>query len=166
MNYWLGFLPGIILETLQETGAHNCWISVSPHVAFVQVIHQVGLCCWSRSPHLPSWKQQLFAPCSSDDVFAPFLAPLIIEINIIKVTVIGLGVVKDEGVVNSMTRHGDYRELLKGPLYYACAITLTTIVFWRTSPISIAVICNLCAGDGISSSSSSSCCHYKLFLFA
>jgi len=86
---------------------------------------------------------------SSDDVFAPFLAPLIIEINIIKVTVIGLGVVKDEGVVNSMTRHGDYRELLKGPLYYACAITLTTIVFWRTSPISIAVICNLCAGDGV-----------------
>jgi len=85
---------------------------------------------------------------SSDDVHAPFLAPLIIVINIIKVTVIGLGVVKDEGVVNSMTRHGDYRELLKGPLYYACAITLTTIVFWRTSPISIAVICNLCAGDG------------------
>ncbi|PVH61264.1 hypothetical protein PAHAL_3G001700 [Panicum hallii] len=86
---------------------------------------------------------------SSDDVYAPFLAPLIIVINIIKVTVIGVGVVKDEGVVNSMTRHGDYRELLKGPLYYACAITLTTIVFWRTSPISIAVICNLCAGDGV-----------------
>ncbi|CAN6362012.1 unnamed protein product [Urochloa humidicola] len=86
---------------------------------------------------------------SSDDVYARFLAPLIIVINIIKVTVIGLGVVKDEGVVNSMTRHGDSRELLKGPLYYACAITLATIVFWRTSPISIAVICNLCAGDGV-----------------
>jgi farnesol kinase len=42
-------------------------------------------------------------------VYAPFLAPLIIVINIVKVTVIGLGVVKDEGVVNSMTRHGDYR---------------------------------------------------------
>ncbi|CAL4897292.1 unnamed protein product [Urochloa decumbens] len=89
-----------------------------------------------------------FLMCS-DDVFARFLAPLIIIINIIKVTVIGLGVVKDEGVVNSMTRHGDSRELLKGPLYYACAITLATIVFWRTSPISIAVICNLCAGDGV-----------------
>jgi len=86
---------------------------------------------------------------SSDDAFAPFLAPLILVINIIKVTVIGLGLVKDEGVINSMTRHGDHRELLKGPLYYACAITVTTIVFWRTSPISIAVICNLCAGDGV-----------------
>ena len=145
MNYWLGFLPGIILETLQETGAHNCWISVSTRVAFVQVINPSG-----RSLLLEPYWKQFFAPCSSDDVYAPFLAPLIIVINIIKVTVIGLGVVKDEGVVNSMTRHGDYRELLKGPLYYACAITLTTIVFWRTSPISIAVICNLCAGDGIS----------------
>ncbi|TVU27516.1 hypothetical protein EJB05_30133, partial [Eragrostis curvula] len=86
---------------------------------------------------------------SSDDVYAPFLAPLIIELNIVKVTLIGLGIVKDEGVVNSMTRHGDRRELLKGPLYYACAVTLTTIIFWRTSPISIAVLCNLFAGDGV-----------------
>jgi len=40
------------------------------------------------------------------------------------------------------------RELLKGPLYYAGTITLATSVFWRTSPIGIAAICNLCAGDG------------------
>jgi len=49
---------------------------------------------------------------SSDDAFAPFLAPLILVINIIKVTVIGLGLVKDEGMVNSMTRHGDHRYIL------------------------------------------------------
>jgi farnesol kinase len=47
--------------------------------------------------------------CSSDDVYAPFLAPFIIILNIVKVTLIGLGVVNDEGVVNSMTRHGDHR---------------------------------------------------------
>jgi len=41
------------------------------------------------------------------------------------------------------------RELLKGPLYYAGTITLATSVFWRTSPIGIAAICNLCAGDGM-----------------
>uniref|UniRef100_A0ACD5Y4D5 Uncharacterized protein n=1 Tax=Avena sativa TaxID=4498 RepID=A0ACD5Y4D5_AVESA len=85
---------------------------------------------------------------SEDDVYAPFLASLAIALNIVRVTLIGLGVVKDDGVVNSMTRHGDYRELLRGPLYYACAITLTTVIFWRKSPISIAVICILCAGDG------------------
>ncbi|CAM0145700.1 unnamed protein product [Urochloa decumbens] len=122
-----------------------------------EVTSKPVLCCSSRIPSafaktipfLDKVQKLFLAQCSSDDVFARFLAPLIILINIIKVTVIGLGLVKDEGVVNSMTRHGDSRELLKGPLYYACAITLATIVFWRTSPISIAVICNLCAGDGV-----------------
>lgn len=40
------------------------------------------------------------------------------------------------------------RELLKGPLYYASTITFCCMMYWRTSPISIAAICNLCAGDG------------------
>ncbi|CAO2197068.1 unnamed protein product [Urochloa humidicola] len=42
-----------------------------------------------------------------------------------------------------------FRELLKGPLYYATTITFATSLFWRTSPIAIALVCNLCAGDGI-----------------
>ncbi|CAA2954036.1 probable phytol kinase 3, chloroplastic [Olea europaea subsp. europaea] len=42
-----------------------------------------------------------------------------------------------------------FRELLKGPLYYASTITLAGAIYWRTSPIAIAAICNLCAGDGI-----------------
>uniref|UniRef100_A0A0D9XN77 Phytol kinase n=1 Tax=Leersia perrieri TaxID=77586 RepID=A0A0D9XN77_9ORYZ len=99
---------------------------------------------------------------SADDVYAPFLASLVIAFNIIKVTLIGLGFVKDDGVVNSMTRNGDRRELLKGPLYYACAITLTTVIFWRTSPISIAVICNLCAGDGVADIAGRRFGHVKL----
>ena len=49
---------------------------------------------------------------SSEDMYAPFLAPLILIVNIVKVTVIGLSVVKDVGVVNSMTRHGDHRCIL------------------------------------------------------
>ncbi|XP_062163404.1 probable phytol kinase 3, chloroplastic isoform X2 [Alnus glutinosa] len=42
-----------------------------------------------------------------------------------------------------------FRELLKGPLYYATTITLACVIYWRASPISIAAICNLCAGDGL-----------------
>ncbi|KAJ0742877.1 putative phytol/farnesol kinase [Helianthus annuus] len=40
------------------------------------------------------------------------------------------------------------RELVKGPLYYASTITFCCTIYWRTSPIAIAAICNLCAGDG------------------
>ena len=47
--------------------------------------------------------------CSADDVYAPFLASLAIALNIVRVTLVGLGIVKDHGVVSSMTRHGDHR---------------------------------------------------------
>ncbi|XP_058198808.1 farnesol kinase, chloroplastic [Rhododendron vialii] len=77
------------------------------------------------------------------------LAALIPGVNIIKMLLIGLGIWKDEATVKSMSRFGDHRELLKGPLYYASAITLVCAIYWRSSPIGIATICNLCAGDGL-----------------
>ncbi|KAL6853734.1 hypothetical protein ACP4OV_019763 [Aristida adscensionis] len=91
----------------------------------------------------------LFWPLFSSGGYAPLLAALAPGINIIRMLLLGLGVVKNDAMVKSMSRSGDYRELLKGPLYYASTITLATSVFWRTSPVAIALICNLCAGDGI-----------------
>ncbi|KAK1437033.1 hypothetical protein QVD17_02818 [Tagetes erecta] len=77
------------------------------------------------------------------------MAALIPGVNIVKVLLIGLGIWKDEATVKSMSRDGDYRELIKGPLYYASTIALSSLIYWRTSPIAIAAICNLCAGDGM-----------------
>ncbi|KAI8523538.1 hypothetical protein RHMOL_Rhmol13G0081900 [Rhododendron molle] len=86
--------------------------------------------------------------CSSGHQGA-ILAALIPGVNIIKMLLIGLGIWKDEATVKSMSRFGDHRELLKGPLYYASAITLVCAIYWRSSPTGIATICNLCAGDGL-----------------
>ncbi|KAL0922503.1 hypothetical protein M5K25_006493 [Dendrobium thyrsiflorum] len=91
----------------------------------------------------------LFWPLFSPGHLAPLLAALAPGVNIIRMLLLGLGIWKDEATVKSMSREGDYRELLKGPLYYAFTITLSTSIFWRTSPIAIAAICNLCAGDGV-----------------
>nr|AFK48670.1 unknown [Lotus japonicus] len=88
-------------------------------------------------------------PLYSDDKWASLFAALIPGVNILRMLFIGLGILKDEGTVKSMSRFGDYRELLKGPLYYAATITLAAVLYWRTSPIAIAAICNLCAGDGM-----------------
>lgn len=77
------------------------------------------------------------------------VAGLIPGVNIIKMLLLGLGIMKDDATVKSMSRYGDPRELLKGPLHYALTITFATMVYWRTSPIGIAAICNLCAGDGL-----------------
>ncbi|XP_071721806.1 probable phytol kinase 3, chloroplastic [Rutidosis leptorrhynchoides] len=76
------------------------------------------------------------------------IAAIIPSVNIVKVLFIGLGLLKDEATVKSMSRFGDYRELIKGPMYYVISIALCCTFYWRTSPIAIAAICNLCAGDG------------------
>ncbi|OMO82817.1 Phosphatidate cytidylyltransferase [Corchorus capsularis] len=58
---------------------------------------------------------------------------------------------KDE---QGMSKVADPREYLGcnkfyyAATYYAAAITLACL-FWRTSPIAVAAICNLCAGDGV-----------------
>lgn len=91
----------------------------------------------------------LFWPLFSYRHEAAILAALIPGVNIIRMLLLGFGILKDEATVKSMSRHGDYRELLKGPLYYATTITLASIIYWRTSPIAISTICNLCAGDGM-----------------
>lgn len=88
-------------------------------------------------------------PLFGNGRWAPFYAAFIPGVNILRMFVIGSGILKDEATVKSMSRFGDYRELLRGPLYYAATITLASIIYWRTSPISIAAICNLCAGDGM-----------------
>ncbi|BBH04618.1 Phosphatidate cytidylyltransferase family protein [Prunus dulcis] len=88
-------------------------------------------------------------PLFSSGLQGAFLASLTPGINIFRMLLLGLGIWKDEATVKSISRSGDYRELLKGPLYYATTITLACIIYWRTSPIAIALICNLCAGDGL-----------------
>ncbi|XP_042014696.1 probable phytol kinase 3, chloroplastic isoform X2 [Salvia splendens] len=87
----------------------------------------------------------MFSPGRQGAIFAA----LIPAVNILKMLLMGLGIWKDDATVKSMTRDGDYRELLKGPLYYASTITLASAIYWRTSPIAIAAVCNMCAGDGM-----------------
>ncbi|XVF68473.1 hypothetical protein PTKIN_Ptkin11bG0005600 [Pterospermum kingtungense] len=87
-------------------------------------------------------------PLFSSGYRGALLAAITPGVNIIRMLLIGSGIWKDEATVKSMSRYGDYRELLKGPLYYATTITLACALYWRTSPIAIAAICNLCAGDG------------------
>ncbi|KAJ4875209.1 hypothetical protein Rs2_40227 [Raphanus sativus] len=88
-------------------------------------------------------------PLFSSGPQGALFASLVPGLNILRMLLLGLGVYQDEGTIKSMSRHGDRRELLKGPLYYALSITSACFFYWKTSPIAIAVICNLCAGDGM-----------------
>ncbi|XP_020537441.1 probable phytol kinase 3, chloroplastic isoform X2 [Jatropha curcas] len=127
---------GIIFAFLQlwkETAKHGLDQKLNRKLVHIS-IGLVFMLCW---------------PLFSSGHRGAILAALTPGINIFRMLILGLGIWKDEATVKSMSRFGDHRELLKGPLYYALTITLTCAIYWRTSPITIAAICNLCAGDGM-----------------
>jgi phytol kinase len=62
---------------------------------------------------------------------------------------VGLGIMKDEAAVMAMTRHGDRREILRGPLYYGVVFVVCTLLFWRHSPVGITALMLMCGGDGL-----------------
>jgi phytol kinase len=62
---------------------------------------------------------------------------------------VGTGILKDESAVLSMSRTGDRREILKGPLFYGLAFIFITIVYWKENPIGIIALMLMCGGDGL-----------------
>ncbi len=62
---------------------------------------------------------------------------------------IGLGVIRDEASVQAMSRTGDRREILRGPLVYGVVFVALTLIFWRDSPIGMTALMLMCGGDGI-----------------
>jgi len=47
-----------------------------------------------------------------------------------------------------MSRTGNPREILRGPLYYGIAFIILTIVFWKDSPVGMTALM-ICGGDGL-----------------
>lgn len=74
------------------------------------------------------------------------LVPLIITIQF---ALIGFGILKDEASIKAMSRTGDPKEILRGPLYYGIMFVALTLIYWRDSPIGIIALMMMCGGDGI-----------------
>ncbi len=79
---------------------------------------------------------------------ARFLAALIPLAITIQFFFVGMGWIKDPAAVQAMSRTGDRKEILRGPLYYGCMFVLLTLIFWRTSPVGILALMILSGGDG------------------
>jgi phytol kinase len=78
-----------------------------------------------------------------------YLAALVPLAFTIQFFLIGIGVIKDEASVRAMSRSGDRREVLLGPLYYGIIFVLLTIFYWKYSPIGIIALMLMCGGDGL-----------------
>jgi phytol kinase len=74
------------------------------------------------------------------------LVPLLITVQF---ALVGTGILKDEAAVKAMSRTGDRREILRGPLFYGIMFVAITLIYWKDSLIGIPALMMMCGGDGI-----------------
>ncbi len=80
---------------------------------------------------------------------ARWLAALVPGLITVQFALVGFGIMKDEASVNAMSRTGDPKEILRGPLFYGIMFVLMTILFWKDSPVGMTALMVMCGGDGI-----------------
>lgn len=80
---------------------------------------------------------------------ARYLAALVPLAITAQFALVGLGILKDEAAVQAMSRSGDRREILRGPLFYGIVFVVLTILYWKDSPTGIVALMLMCGGDGL-----------------
>ncbi len=85
----------------------------------------------------------------NDNPINKYLAALVPLAFTLQFLLIGTGVIKDEASVKAMSRTGDRREILRGPLFYGIIFVLLTIIYWKSSPVGIVGLMLMCGGDGL-----------------
>jgi phytol kinase len=83
--------------------------------------------------------------------YAKWLAALVPFLITVQFALIGLGVVKDEASVKAMSRTGDRREILYGPLFYGIIFVVMTLLYWKDThnPTGMIALMLMCGGDGL-----------------
>lgn len=84
-----------------------------------------------------------------DTPYSRWLAALVPGLITVQFLLVGLSVIKDPAAVQAMSRTGDPREILRGPLYYGIVHVAATLIFWQHSPAGILALMVLCGGDGL-----------------
>jgi phytol kinase len=131
----LTFLIAVAFLRLMDFFAHRGWIGSKLSRKLIHIgTGPIFVLCLLLFPDL-SLSRYLAA-----------LIPLVITLQFI---LVGTGVLKDEAAVQAMTRNGDPREILRGPLFYGIMFVLLTIIYWKDSPIGITALMMMCGGDGI-----------------
>ncbi len=80
---------------------------------------------------------------------ARYLASLVPLAITAQFFLVGIGKIGDEAAVKAMSRNGDRREILKGPLYYGIVFVVITALLWYDTPVGIIALMLMCGGDGL-----------------
>jgi phytol kinase len=90
--------------------------------------------------------RKLMFPAAPISRWLAALVPLLVTAQF---AAVGTGLIQDEAAVKAMSRTGDRREILRGPLFYGLVFVAITLIYWRDSFIGIPALMIMCGGDGI-----------------
>ncbi len=120
---------------INDFAAHRGWVSSSLSRKIIHIgTGPIFVLCWLLFPYEPAAR------------YLAALVPLGITLQFL---LVGLGVVEDDAAVEAMSRSGDRREILRGPLFYGIVFVVLTIAYWKDSPIGMVGLMLMCGGDGL-----------------
>ncbi len=131
----LTFAIAVFFLRLMDFLAHRGWIESRLSRKLIHIgTGPIFVLCWLIFPDLPISR------------WLAALVPLLITAQFV---LVGTGIIKDEAAVKAMSRTGDRREILRGPLFYGIVFIFVTLVYWKDSLIGIPALMMMCGGDGI-----------------
>jgi phytol kinase len=120
---------------LNDFAAHRGWMSSRTSRKIIHIgTGPLFVLCWLLFPPSPGAR------------YVAALVPLAITIQF---ALVGLGLLKDPAAVQAMSRTGDRREILRGPLFYGIVFVALTILYWKDTPIGMTALMLMCGGDGL-----------------
>jgi len=131
----LTFIIALAWLRLMDFAAQRGWIESRLSRKLIHIgTGPIFVLCWLMFPDV--W-------------YARWLAALVPLLITAQFALVGLGVMKDEASVKAMSRTGDRREILRGPLFYGIVFVVMTLVYWKDSPIGMTALMLMCGGDGL-----------------
>lgn len=131
----LTFAIAIFFLRLMDYIAHRGWIDSKTSRKLIHIgTGPIFVLCWLMFPDLP---------------ISRWLAALVPLLITVQFALVGTGILKDEAAVKAMSRTGDRREILRGPLFYGIVFVAITLLYWKESLIGIPALMMMCGGDGI-----------------
>jgi len=129
------FAVALIFLRLMDFAAHRGWIGSQLSRKMIHIgTGPLFVVCWL-----------LF----TDAPVSRYLAALVPLSITAQFALVGLGVVKDQSAVEAMSRSGDRREILRGPLYYGIIFVVVTVLYWLETPTGMVALMLVCGGDGM-----------------
>jgi len=120
---------------INDFAAHRGWISSQLSRKIIHIgTGPLFVACWL-----------LF----DEALISRYLAALVPFSITVQFFLVGTGIMRDEAAVRAMSRSGDRREILRGPLFYGILFVILTILYWKHSPIGMVALMLMCGGDGL-----------------